>query len=135
MAAALERYLRATASRPFGFGTSDCVLFIADWIVARRGVDLMAGYRGRYDSLLAAEALVRAEGGHGGLPRAVGRALRRAELPRTRNPQPGDVGMVVLGGGLATCAIATRRGWALRMDDGLASLPPSKLRVVAAWSV
>ena len=96
----------------------------------RRGVDPIAycrGYRGKAE----AEALL---AGWGGLPRVMGRAARRAGLPLTRNPQAGDVAALVLGG-LIVGGIRTERGWVVRLDDGLASLPPARVRVLAAWSV
>ena len=124
----LAEYLRAEAARAFELGPADCVTFASDWVAVRRGVDPIAHCRG-YRGEAAANALLA-----GGLPRLAGRALRRAGLRLTRAPQPGDVGLVVLGN-LATCAIRTPRGWAVRMVDGLASLPPNSLRVIAAWSV
>lgn len=126
----LARYLRGEAGRRFALGEADCATFIAGWVQARCGVDPMAhcrGYRGE------AEAGVLLTG-WGGLVRAVGRGLRQTGIPMTRNPQPGDVAVVAVGN-IAACAIRTRRGWALRLDDGLALLPPERVRVIAAWRV
>ena len=125
----IAAHLAAEAGRPFELGTADCVTLAADWVRARTGVDPIAhcrGYRaGEADGLLA---------GWGGLLRLAGRALRSAGLALTRTPQPGDVAVVELGG-FAICAIRTRRGWAMRLDDGLATLPPARVRVLAAWTV
>lgn len=125
----ITAYLRAEAARPFALGTADCVTLAADWIRARTGTDPIADcrcYAGDANACLAER---------GGLLRAAGRALRHAGLPMTRNPQPGDVAIVKLGSNLAVCAIRSERGWVLRLDDGLASLPPERVRVLAAWSV
>lgn len=127
----LTAYLRAQAARPFAWGEADCVTFIADWVLARAGIDPAAAVRGRYAS--ESEG-ARYHAGFGGLARPVGRALRLAGLAMTREPGPGDVAVVAFGGRLA-CAIRTGRGFALRMDDGLAMVPAGMARVVAAWIV
>lgn len=128
----LADYLRAEAGRRFELGTADCVTLAADWLRLRRGIDPLADCRGYAGD---ANACLVDKGGRGGLLRAAGRALRQAGLPMTRNPQPGDVAVVKLGDNLATCAIRSARGWVLRLDDGLASVPPERVRVLAAWSV
>lgn len=130
----LAAYLRQQAALPHILGSGDCCTYAADWITLCRGVDPIASCRGRYACAATAEALLAGIGGKGGLLRAAGRVLRAAGLSMTRDPQPGDVGVVVVGN-LATCAIRSPRGWALRMNDGLASLPAGRLRVLAAWSV
>lgn len=127
----LTRYLQAEAGRRFELGTADCVTLAADWVRLVRGFDPLASYRG-YRGNREADALV--AGCWGGFMRVIGRELRRLGVPLTRAPVPGDIGIVIVGG-LGTCAILTRRGWILRMDDGMAMLPPARLRVVAAWRV
>lgn len=126
----LSAYLRAEAERRFELGTADCCCFVADWVRLCRGIDPIAhcrGYRGRAE----ADALLR---GWGGLTRIVGRAAARIGLKLTRQPAPGDVAVVALAG-VATCAIRSAHGWILRMDDGMAMLPPDRVRVLAAWRV
>lgn len=124
----LTQYLRNAAYRRYELGVSDCIVFAADWVLVRCGIDPLAPYRG-YRGTAEANALLA-----GGLPRVVGRAARSVGLRLTRSPKPGDIGVVALGN-LAVCAIRTERGWALRLDDGLASLPAERVRVIAAWSV
>ena len=128
----LAGYLRAEAGRRFALGDADCVTFAADYVLARRGLDPIADCRGYAGD---ANACLREHGGRGGLLRAAGRALRRLGLPMTREPQPGDVAVVALDGNLAICAIRTARGWVMRLDDGLASVPAERVRLLAAWRV
>lgn len=126
----LARYLRDAAARRFALGSADCVTLVADWIVACRGVDPMAhcrGYRGEGE---ASALLWR----WGGLVRAVGEGLRHNGFRLTRDPQPGDVAVIAFGR-VTVCAIRTPRGWAMRLDDGLARIPADRVRVVAAWRV
>jgi hypothetical protein len=128
---ALADYLRLQAALPFVLGKSDCCCFIADWVREQRGVDPMAYCRGGYADERGAGALL---SGYGGLPRAVGRALRRSGAAMTRDPQPGDIAVVAVND-VAACAIRTERRWALRLDDGMALLPLDRVRVIAAWSI
>lgn len=130
MTDALADYLRAEAGRPFALGRADCVTMVAGWVWMRRGVDPMAYCRG-YAEKPEADALL---AGWGGLARAVGRGLRRAGLPMTRAPVPGDVAVVALGD-MAVGAIRTPRRWALRLDTGFALVPLESVRVIAAWRV
>lgn len=126
----LTAYLRAEAARPFQRGSADCITFGADWLKSRLGFDPMADWRGYRTDAEANERMA----GWGGLIRVVGRGMRRAGIPLTGDPQPGDVGMIAVAG-LALGAIKTGRGWVTRLDDGLASLPPERVRVLAAWKV
>jgi hypothetical protein len=128
----LSRYLRAEASRRFELGRADCVTFASNWVRLARGIDPIADCRGYAGD---ANACLRERGGRGGLLRAAGRALRRAGLRLTCNPRPGDVAVVTIASNLATCAIRTERGYVLRLDDGLASVPIERVRVLAAWQV
>lgn len=128
---ALADYLRRQAALPFVIGQSDCCLFIADWIIEQHGIDPMAYCRGGYTDERGAQELL---AGYGGLPRAVGRALRRSGVPLTGDPQPGDVAVVRIADA-AACAIRTDRRWALRLDESMALLPLDRVRVIAAWSV
>lgn len=126
----IAEYLRGEAARAWRLGEADCLTLVADWVLQRTGTDPIAhcrGYRGKAeaDALLA---------GWGGLPRIMGRAARRAGLPLTRTPLPGDIAAVALGA-VALGAIRTSRGWVMRLDDGLASVPPERVRVLAAWSL
>lgn len=126
----LSRYLQAEAGRPFQRGRADCITFGADWLQLRLGFDPMAAWRGYATDAEATELMA----GWGGIVRVVGRGMRQAGLPRTRDPQPGDVGVIAIDG-IGIGAIKTPRGWVTRLDDGLASLPAARVRVLAAWSV
>jgi hypothetical protein len=46
----LHAYLAGCENRAFRFGEFDCCLFVADWIVAAKGVDLAANERGTYST-------------------------------------------------------------------------------------
>ena len=128
----LPEYLKNEAGRGFELGAADCVTLAADWVRLRRGVDPIADCRGYAGD---ANACLIDKGGRGGLIRAAGQALRCLGLPMTRDPQPGDVAVVKLGANLAICAIRTPRGWVMRLDDGLASVPAERVRLLAAWRV
>ena len=130
MMAALPNYLRAEAARPFSWGSADCAGFIAGWVGLRRGIDPRPYYP-EYDGEAAARALT---GSPGGIARLATQAMRRAGIPITRDPQPGDVGVVRVGERVA-CAIRTGRGWVMRGEKGLALLPDDSLRVIAGWRV
>jgi len=54
----LSRHCR----EPFVWGRHDCGILAADWIEAITGVDVLARYRGRYDSADSARAILAEDG-------------------------------------------------------------------------
>jgi hypothetical protein len=122
----LADFLRAAATRGFALGEVDCSTMVADWVHACRGADPLPD-RGEAAARVHLDCW-------GGLVRAVGRHARAAGLRLTRAPRPGDIG-VLAAGGYAFCALRTRRGWAARLDGGLARFPDDSVRVIAAWRV
>ena len=128
---ALSNFLRADASRPFAWGTRDCGLRLADWVLARRGIDPAADVRGTYSNAEELAAIM----GWGGLPRFVDRLAHRAGLERTSRPERGDIAVISLRGQSPQGAIRTDAGWSILADGGVARVSDAAVRVVGAWSV
>lgn len=128
----LPEFLRRASRTGFIWGTHDCALYLADWIVEVRGVDPAAHLRGRYASELGcARLLARA----GGLEALVGACLAGVGIGRTDAPQLGDVALVAAPTprGERPCgAICTGPRWAMLGARGLISAPAVPL---AAWRV
>lgn len=55
----LAEFIRASRSKPFAWGTHDCVLFGVEAVYASVGVDLALGWRGTYSDALGAEEALR----------------------------------------------------------------------------
>ena len=124
----LAEYLASRAAVPFSRGAGDCCIFVADWVLEKTGIDPAAGLRGYSDDRGAMLRIGRAGGFEGLARQALGDT---AGLEETELPQPGDVGLVEVGGCL-TLAIKTATDWACKESDGLAILP-AKARL--AWRV
>jgi hypothetical protein len=77
----LEAFLAKNAKRKFAYGKWDCCLFVADAIQVMTGVDLAEDFRGAYDSLESAKAVIRSYSGGLLLGRAVERTAARFEMP------------------------------------------------------
>jgi hypothetical protein len=45
-----HRFLEASLSRSFAYGTNDCCLWVADAVLELTGTDIAATFRGRYSS-------------------------------------------------------------------------------------
>jgi hypothetical protein len=128
----LARYLHAAGRTPFAYGSSDCGLWLADWIRARRGVDPGAGFRGTYSTEAGCARLVRRAGGLVALLDAAFLAAGLSQAPRA---QLGDVGVIAVAtarGVEPAGAIRTGRRWAVRARGGLLSLEAEAL---AIWRV
>lgn len=124
----LSDYLAAAAARPFAWGECDCALFGADWVLARRGFDPAAGFRGAYRRACQAHDVLVL---NRGLLALVARQLEASGVASTGDPQPGDVGVVEATEG-ATVAIRVAGGWACKSPRGVIVAPR---RLYKAWRV
>lgn len=124
----LSEYLREGAATPFVWGSSDCCLFVCSWVLAQRGVDPMATWRGRYHTRTGAYRRIKKGGG---MVATVSAEMKAAGLAETNSPQPGDVGLIPMGTELAL-AIRTPIGWACKSPRGVAVM---RTTPVKAWAV
>lgn len=111
----------------FVWGKSDCLLSLADYVIARGGVDAGAGIRGTYDTEATARAIVDAHGGAAAL-------IDRTGLPRVAVPARGDLVLMDCGGDHIG-ALCTGRGVAARRERGTAEIDLRFVKVVMAWAV
>lgn len=127
----LAAFLRAELTKTMRWGTWDCGLRIADWLIERLGVpDAAAHLRGRYTDQQSCEALVGAP-----YPVVIGRLIRRAGLHRTATPGAGDIGVIRQPGGAPIGAIRTKAGWTFPAAKGLCRIPAAGAPLMLAWSV
>lgn len=71
----LQQTIEAASGRLFSWGEHDCCLFAADCIQAMTGADLMAEFRGQYDSAESAYRLIGRRGLASHLSQRLGDAL------------------------------------------------------------
>lgn len=134
----ISPFLLALARRPFGFGTTDCALVLADyWIWRGHNYDPAEGLRGTYDDEWSCQRVLEA---NGGLLRIVARMARDLERPRIVGPDYpiGCVGVVRYGRkGQRSSHFGAIRApggrWAIKCSNGLTTA--RDLRVAAAWEV
>ncbi|HEY1630792.1 MAG TPA: hypothetical protein VGF56_05720 [Rhizomicrobium sp.] len=128
----LAQFLSRAAAKPFAFGSFDCLLFPADCVRDRLGVDPAAEWRGTYDSALGCERILRREGG---VVAIMHKALAPLGVMRTQAPKPGDVGAVLVatkGGNRVVGGVKTAHGWAMLGARGLLVLATD---FTAAWGL
>ena len=137
----LSRFLNRAAATPFEWGRHDCLLWLADWSLERRGgSDPAEGIRGVYSTMLGAARIVREAGGMRALmdyrARMAGasavnvEACQRGDVAVVRIDGSGgelfngEAGAILLGG---SAALISQAGLIVpRLDD---------LPIVAAWRV
>ena len=124
----LPRYLRESAGAPFAWGDCDCCTWTCDWVARVIGVDPAARWRGACASEADAERIIAEGGGILALARV---GCAGAGLVETRDPLPGDIGVVLTPLGEAM-AIKTRIGWAMKTKNGVAA---ARVPMLAAWRV
>lgn len=134
----LTTFLIDLAGRPFVWGQLDCVLALADWVLASgRNRDPAEGFRGTYSTEDDCVAVLQAQGG---VLRVVARSADDLCLERVdpAAAPPGSIAVVRYGRkGQRTHhygAIRTPSGrWAIKLNDGLMFV--SDVGVAAAWRV
>jgi hypothetical protein len=129
----LDDFLEQMTTTPFVDGQCDCVLNVADWVLAVTGVDPAAGLRGTYDTVKGRNRVLRRQGG---LRAAMAQGAARAGLQPTKTPVRGDVGLITkrhVVRQVPMAAIFMGRSWAVKSKDGLAAIEPDN--VLDAWSV
>ncbi len=130
---ALRQVVARAMRAPLAWGEFDCCLMPADLVLAVRGIDPGAPWRGRYDTALGCARLLQREGG---LLSVMTRGAALAALAPTDAPQVGDVGVVradTLRGLALVGAVRTSRGWGALGLNGF--IVEASARPIIAWSV
>lgn len=128
-------FMQQQSGIPFRWGQSDCLLFCAEWIKQRTGIDVGTCFRGTYATEQEAQALIVRHGGFAALAEA---AFERAgaQCPRLerRQLEAGAVGIVAdpdtwqMRGG-----VCTGRGWIMKSPEGVFADQTGRLLIVRAW--
>lgn len=122
--------MAAEMGKPLVWGETDCVATVDRWISARSGRSPLREFGEPYDSEHEAAVLL----DRCNLPIRMARALRCCGFRTSRDPLPGGVGIVVVGGFVAA-AIRGRSMWLFRGErGGLCGASPS-VRALGMWDI
>ncbi|MBN9472259.1 MAG: hypothetical protein J0J10_26205 [Bosea sp.] len=121
----LTAFVAAGARTPFVWGTCDCTLWVADWVLSETGIDLGTGRRGSYASALGCRRLLQSAGG---LSVLVADLMARAGFAEADAPAVGDVGLIETTAG-PMMAISTGERWALKTADGVAVVGATPIEI------
>ncbi|HEY0684770.1 MAG TPA: hypothetical protein VGD45_20705 [Steroidobacter sp.] len=124
----LAEYVESRRTRPFEWGSNDCALFLADWIVTATGVDHAKRWR-RYKTASGAAAIVKRNGGMRRLALNAGLAEKAVGMA-----QRGDGVLAVLEGRETFGVVAGNAMWCGPGEDSLLFRPISD-DVIAAFEV
>lgn len=115
----LHRWLLGLPARPIQPGTHDCCIFMAGAVEAQTGVDLAAGWRGRYTTMAGGQRLLRKAGYEDHV------ALVASHLPEGHVSQalPGDIAIVPAEEGPAGGVVQGGAVYVLGQDGRLAIVP------------
>jgi hypothetical protein len=134
----LTRFLNHAAATPFQWGQHDCLLWLADWLAERRGLDPASELRGKYSTILQAARIVREAGG---MERLVDISTRAMGISRATPGARGDIAVIRVGGeggehfGNAAGAILLGGSAALICQAGLVMPRLADVDLIAAWRV
>lgn len=117
--ARLHAWLRGIRSRPLQPGQHDCCLFGAGAILAQTGVDLAAGWRGRYTTFAGGRRILRQAGYADHI------ALIAAHLPEAHVSAAldGDIAIVPTEEGPAVGVVQGAAVYVLALSGGLGLSP------------
>lgn len=129
----MREALAHRAARPRVLGKDDCVPFVADHVLRRTGVDLIAEWRGKYSTEAERDALLNEEGG---LARAVIRRMRGSTGWRRIDPGHAldpAIGLLQVGDD-CFCGLSIGYGhWMVRAMDRAFYLPDDYCRRAWQW--
>lgn len=108
---------------------SDCALFVADWIMKRTGIDPAASLRGTYHDKWGAARQIARFGGYLLMWRV---HMAMAGFNTTKDPQEGDVAVVLDAAGNKVSAIRFDGMWVAKSETGVVV---EDFRVLEAWSL
>ncbi|GKX33707.1 MAG: hypothetical protein MnENMB40S_13250 [Rhizobiaceae bacterium MnEN-MB40S] len=126
----LRTFLEIETAKPFAWGETDCCAMADRWVSLRAGFSPLDRYGRRHRCRADAIAWIDDDARY--LARAVLAVMRHAELKRTRNPQPGDVGLVRIRN-MLVMAICSGRLWVGRDVNGF--MAASSNGLARAWRV
>ena len=106
-------FAAASAQRPWAWGIQDCTIWVADWCVARWGVDPAEKFRGAYSTEAEAVCLIRSAGGLIDLV-----APHLGFLTEKPTPSDGDIGIIDILG-RQTASIFDGGKWAFSTRAGI----------------
>ncbi len=110
---AFHKFLAERANAPFAWGTNDCASFASDGIQAISGTDLIAEFRGRYNSALGAYKTAKAVTGSSDLLEVVSSVAAKNNLQKRQNPltaMRGDLVLAEQADGKLICALVGLTG-------------------------
>jgi len=128
----VEQTLKTWRQSIFGYGSTDCLLSIGDYIASRGGKDIAVRFRGTYEDEAGARALVEAYGGPQGLINLTG-------LPEIEPSEAvrGDIVVLDTGQRGDDCfvgALCTGDGIAARLERGTIELNRRLITLTHAWT-
>lgn len=130
----LIAYVEERRNVPFSWGSNDCCLFAADWVLRATNVDPAQSIRGTYDSALSAARVLDSLGGIVGVVRSLAEPLgaepvalgfaKRGDLIVAEIEGKDSLGVVVGGGAVAFVG-----------ESGLVFLPKRSLPNPRCWAI
>jgi hypothetical protein len=117
-----HRFLEASLSKSFAYGTNDCCLWVADAVLELTGTDIAVAFRGRYSSRSEAasivkdfagrfslSALMERVGAQYGLAPVSAKFAQRGDIVLVRRSRGNSLGLLALDG--RTVLAAARTGF------------------------
>lgn len=124
----LRHFLREASRQTFAYGKTDCLIWMAPWVMRRRGVDPAATLRGSYSTKAEALRIILCAGGMVPLMASL---LEPLGIRRAEEPVCGDVS-VARGPEGEMGGIVLERMVACLAHPGLFMRP---MPIVAAWNL
>ena len=128
MTDAVDETLRLWRRTVFQWGTTDCCLSAADYVLLMTGSDPAPEFRDVYDTEVEAVRLIENAGG------VVALLDSRELLLRARWPDRGDL-VVIWTGAEQVVGLCTGQGAAFRLPRGVKETDLRFLTVIACWKV
>lgn len=125
----VDEYILQETAKPFVFGQTDCATTADRWMRGIVGFSLLSHFGREIKNDADAKAWLQSPGG---IAVGVNRVMRAAGMKKTKDPQKGDVGLIVHEGKLCV-AIHAGTFWFSRHEGGFIGAPLAA--VWKAWRI
>lgn len=122
----LSEFIQAELEKPWEPGETDCASTTNRWVIEATGIDPM--HERKHKSQADMDKWLEASGG---LLKAVTKVMNASPFCRTRNPQTGDIGLIIHNNKLCV-AINAGDFWVSRDESGLIG---AQTKPVRAWRI
>lgn len=126
-----DEFIRSEIEKPFVWGETDCCSTANRWVHKVTGKSPLDIYGRKHSNEEGARKWLSE---NGGIVTAINNVMKSAEIPETKRPFCGDIGIIIIYENMACMALNTKNSWFTRNESGII-VAPHTVHVLKAWKI